>query len=571
MKSKANIKPFVRELYKGSTIHFIVILFSVIIDVILSLSIAWLMQQIFDLIADVDIGLDLFQLFLVSLIMLALLVISYLLNYISKPKFKVKGIERYKNYVFNRITKKSISAFSRENTSLYLSSLTNDIPTIKNGYLVSIFSLINCILLFIGSLVMMLFYSPLLTLIAILSLIIPIVASLLTGNKVAQATEKVSDMNEGYTASIRDALTGFTVVKSFKAELEVIKLLAKDTKRISNAESKQEKLTILVEFFSNCAGVISQFSVFLFAAFLSINGKGITSGVVIMFVQMMNYLLGPIQTIPTCIADRKSAKALIVKIATALDENVREENRSQPITLKKEIRVEDLSFSYDEEKKALNNINYSFELGKKYAIVGASGSGKSTLLNLLMSSYHNYSGKIYYDESELSDIHSSDLYDIQSIIQQNVFVFNASIRDNITMFKSFSDKDINNAIRLSGLSPLVDEKGIDYLCGENGNALSGGEKQRISIARSLLKRSQVLLVDEATASLDSETSYQVSSSILDLEGITVIEIRHDLDASILQKYDGILTLKNGSLIENGTFDELIEKKGYFYSLFTVSQ
>lgn len=152
-----------------------------------------------------------------------------------------------------------------------------------------------------------------------------------------------------------------------------------------------------------------------------------------------------------------------------------------------------------------------------------------------------------------------------------MFVFNATIQDNITMFSDFPKDRVENAIRLSGLSCVIKEKGADYLCGENGNGLSGGEKQRISIARSLIKNSQVLLVDEATASLDSETAFQVSSAILDLENVTAVVVTHALDESLLKRYDSILTLKNGAVVEEGTFDELIMNKGYFHSLFTVSQ
>lgn len=152
-----------------------------------------------------------------------------------------------------------------------------------------------------------------------------------------------------------------------------------------------------------------------------------------------------------------------------------------------------------------------------------------------------------------------------------MFVFNATIKENITMFRDFSEEQIKEAIRLSGLSTLIYEKGVDYLCGENGSGLSGGEKQRISIARSLLKKSQVLLVDEATAALDAETAYQVLSAILGLENVTSIVVTHSLDEGLLKQYDGIITLKNGVIVETGSFDELIAEKGYFYSLFTISQ
>lgn len=213
----------------------------------------------------------------------------------------------------------------------------------------------------------------------------------------------------------------------------------------------------------------------------------------------------------------------------------------------------------------------TFDAGKKYAIVGASGSGKSTLLNLLMASHGNYSGKICYDGHEVKKISSESLYDIVSMIQQNVFVFNASIRNNITMFREFPTAEVDRAIELSGLSTLIAERGEDYLCGENGSGLSGGEKQRISIARSLLKHASVLLADEATAALDAQTAHQVTDDILSLTGVTRIVVTHTLEQAALRRYDGILVLKNGRIAESGTFDALMARKGYFYALYTVSQ
>jgi len=189
----------------------------------------------------------------------------------------------------------------------------------------------------------------------------------------------------------------------------------------------------------------------------------------------------------------------------------------------------------------------------------------------MMAAQPEYQGRITYDDTELREIRSEALYEMVSVIQQNVFVFNASIRDNITMFSEFPKEEVDRAIALSGLSQLIAERGEAYLCGENGSGLSGGEKQRISIARSLLKKSQVLLVDEATAALDTQTAYQVFQAILQLQDITRIVVTHALDENLLKQYDCILTLKNGMIAEAGSFEELMQRKEYFYSLYTVAQ
>ena len=568
---KIDIRPYTRQFYKRNVIYFLFALCETLLTSVGSLLISWLIQQLVDLIGGYETGFTLLQLTMITLALIAGVAASGMISYYARPKFITRGISGYKEYVFCELTKKNISAFSGENSSTYISALTNDIQAIEKGYLWNTFVMLESLLTFIGAMALMIWYSPLLTLIAIGLSLLPLIAAILTGNKVAAEEKKVSDRNEAYTSTLKDSLSGFSVIKSFKAEAQMIRIFKENVQELAKAQCGKHKMNILVQMFGAVAGVTAQLGVFIFGAYLALSGKGITAGTTMIFVQLMNYVLSPIGTIPTCIAERKAAKALIEKIAKSLNANVREECESEHKKLERGITIKALSFGYEPEKQVLKNINCTFELGKKYAIVGASGSGKSTLLNLLMASYQDYDGAILYDDTELRTINSSNLYEIESIIQQNVFVFNATIKENITMFRDFSEDEISEAIRLSGLSALTQEKGEDHLCGENGSALSGGEKQRISIARSLLKRSQVLLVDEATAALDAETAYQVSSAILGLKNVTSIVVTHALDKGLLKQYDGIITLKNGSIAESGTFDELIAEKGYFYSLYTISQ
>lgn len=566
-----SIRPYTKQFFQGNLLHFLFSLCEILLGSIGSLAVSWLLQKLIDLIGGYDVGLSLLQFTLIAGGVILELAIAYLISYHATPRFITQGISQYREYVFHRLTRKNISAFAGENTSAYISALTNDIQAIEQGYLRDTLTLLQSLLPFIGAMALMIWYSPLLTLIAVLLSLLPLIASLLAGNRVAQAEKNVSDRNEAYTSALRDSLGGFSVIKAFQAEAQMLRIFRENVRELAKAQCAKHKTQILVQMFASIAGITAQLGVFLFGAYLAAAQKGITPGTILLFVQLMNYILSPISTIPSCLAERKAAKALVLKIANALNANVRDEIEAEPRPLARGIVVNDLSFGYAPNQPVLKNICCSFALGKKYAIVGASGSGKSTLLHLLMASYTDYEGTICYDETELRRISSRNLYAMESIIQQNVFVFNATIQENITMFRDFPQEQIQEAIRLSGLSALIEEKGTDYLCGENGSGLSGGEKQRIAIARSLLKKTQVLLVDEVTAALDAETAHQVSSAILGLDGVTCIVVTHTLEESLLRQYDGIIALKNGSIAEAGTFDSLIAQKGYFYSLFTISQ
>lgn len=562
---------YTRQFFRGNGIYLFLAMLQTITVVAANLFIAWLMQILVDTATGSSTDMNLSQIGLIAIPGLSLFLLAAFLDYISLPKFISKAMRQYKDFVFEELSKKSISAFSGENTALYLSALSNDANDIETGYLSIIFPLICDIMLFIGALIMMVWYSPILTAVAITVSFLPVLASLLTGNRMASAETAVSKTNESLTAALKDSLSGFSVIKSFRAEKAICQQFAQHVKAVAAAKCNRDRLAVILNSAGKLTGILAQFSVFFVGAWLALTGRGASAGIVMSFVQMMNYIINPIGRIPYILARRKAAFALIDKLALALNENVREEGVHIPQKLCQGIIVSDLTFSYDGEKKALSHVNATFEAGKSYAIVGGSGSGKSTLLNLLMAGYSNYEGTILYDDKELRQISSQSLYELVSLIQQNVFVFNNTLRDNVTMFHDFENESVEKALTLSGLSEFIARRGVDALCGENGCNLSGGEKQRISIARSLLRKSPVLLMDEATAALDTQTAFRVISSILDLDGLTRIVVTHALDGNILKRYDQILTMKAGHLVESGTFDELMEKKGYFYSLYTVSQ
>ena len=238
-------------------------------------------------------------------------------------------------------------------------------------------------------------------------------------------------------------------------------------------------------------------------------------------------------------------------------------------SLRGDILLDQICFSYSEGKEVLKELNLQVKEGEKLVLLGTSGSGKSSILKILMGMERAQSGTISIGGQNTVDLGEDRIFKEISYIQQEVFIFDGTIRENVSLFQNYRGEELQSVIERAGLWNLVKEKGLDYLCGENGAALSGGERQRISIARSLLRKTPILLADEITASLDKENSYLVLDTLLNIENTTEILVLHDLDSRILSRVDRICVLKNGKVEEEGNFTELLEKKGYFYALYHV--
>ena len=525
---------------------------------------SWILKEFIDLLSGQS-NFTLMELIYICLAFLVAALILTAVDYASRPSFISRAMRQYKDKAFSLLSSKNISTFRKETTSTSLSALTNDAASIENDYVSSILPICTKTVQFLGALIMMLIYSPLLTGCSLLILIIPALVSVITGKKMASIQKEVSDRNTGFVSSVTDCLSGFQVIKSFRAEKDAFRLFSEEDRKLENTKCRLHKISGLAGALGGISGLITQLGVFIVGSYLALKGGSLTAGSVLMFVNLLNFMITPLSDFPKLLAGRKASSGLIGKLASSLDLNNSTTGSESVKSVGDGISFENVSFSYDGEKNVLHDISCDLLPGRSYAVVGSSGSGKSTFLNLLTAG-----SNIRIDGKELRDISPDSLYDLMTVIQQNVFIFNSSIKDNVTMFKDFPEEKVTDALNKAHLEDLIRERGSSYLCGENGNGLSGGEKQRISIARSLLKDSSILLADEVTSALDAKTSHEVINEILDLDSMTRIVVTHTLDEATLNRYDEILVIKDGTIEEKGSFTNLMQNNGYFKALFTVA-
>lgn len=487
------------------------------------------------------------------------------------PEYLYHAANSYRNVAFKYMLKKGINSFEQDGSSAYISALINDLNSIETTYLEDMFTLAADSISFVVALIMLLVQSVPLTLVAIAASILPLIISVKLGGALGEIQKRSSEKASEFIAQVSDLVKGFPLIKAYGASKAALKLFKADNSALETTKRERRRTSTFINILSWSAFGLSQWAVLIAGTYLCITNQGVTPGVILMATLLMNYISLPLQTIPPILAARKASNDLISKFADLLASNKESEGADELNTVEHGITVSGLSFAYEEDAPVLRNITVEFAPKKSYAIVGASGSGKSTLFNLLMGGYLTYQGNIFYDGLELKGINKKSLYQNVSLVQQENFLFNASIQDNITMFGNHPEDAIMDACRRAGLAEFIEKNGLDYRCGEGGSNLSGGERQRVCIARSLLKGSKVLLLDEATSALDHATADQIISSITNLTDTTRIVITHNLEEAQLTKFDEILVMKDGRLVEKGTFDELMAHNDYFKALYTLEQ
>ena len=524
-------------------------------------------------IVDIFASGDSDKFLIITISSISLIIVMFLTEYIDGLVMSsyIKNTVNYlRTDIFSKIINKDIKDFSLDNSGKYISILYNDLKIIEDNFFNNLFQVISCFISFIISLVVLFSISPTIVIfISIFGVLGFIIPNALSKKLVIQKNEYSQNL-EQVTSITKDLFSGFEVIKGFNISNKINEIFKTASTNVETSKKKYSILEGIIRGFSLSFSVTIYLGVLLLGGYFMYK-KSITVGTAIIIIQLSTHIVGPVKLSISLINQIRSVAMIADKIEKILEDTHDDFENTKLENFSKSICIENLNFSYTEERKALDNINLTFDKNKKYAIVGESGSGKSTLIKLLMRYYNDYEGKISIDNLNIKNIYSSDLYKNISMIQQNIFMFDDSIKENIRLYSNHDDKDILDACKRSGLDKLLNKlpNGINSLVGENGNKLSGGEKQRIAIARALINNTQILILDESTSALDNETAYNLENSLLNLENLTLITVTHKLIKNILNRYDEIIVMKNGKIIEKGNFEDLINIKGYFYSLYTI--
>ena len=496
------------------------------------------------------------------------------LNFISfqlRNKLVRKIMSGYKNKVFQSILDRDYREFSKETSGKFISILTENMKKIEQDYLHQYFNISKNLSLMIFSLIAMFIGNWFLTLLVIIVSIIAMLISGFIGKKSAFIQNRVMIAEQTYLAKIKDIIAGFLVIKSFNVKEAIYQDYSYVSENLEEIYFIKGKFDVLSNIISQLSGMIVFLVAFGGGMYLVFNGYT-SIGSVTAIVQLVNFVVMPVNEVGMGITKFREGQVTLeafeVQDVPEFQTGKTKEYFNEVITFS------NVDFSYpNTEGKIFNHLSLKIQKGEKIAIVGRSGSGKSTLLNLLLRFYEVTSGHILIDNQDLQDISIESLYNLMTVVQQDVYIFDDTLKANITLNQSFTEYDIKQAVQHSGLESYVleNELGLQVLCGENGSNLSGGQKQRLSIARALIRKTPILLLDEATSSLDNQVTTEIENSILKIQDLTALVVTHKLNELILKKYDRILFMKDGSIVEDGSFDELMDRKGEFYKMFKFSE
>ena len=537
-----------------------------------SLVLPWKSKALLD---DVVPNKDFDQLFnlllLVGLAILVQAVTSFLLTKILSVQAQYL-ISELRAQVQKKVLSLPISFFDNTKSGALVSRIMNDVEGVRNLIGTGLVQMVGGTLTAVISLVLLIRISPSMTLFVLVPVAIFGVIALKAFGYIRPIFRKRGVINAEVTGRLTETLAGVRVIKAFNAEEQENIVFEKGVERLFQNVKKSLTATAFMTSSSTFLLGIASTGIMGIGGYKIMMGD-LTVGDFLSFTLFLVFMIAPIVQMSNIGSQLTEALAGLDRTEELMNMTAEEDNDERTIMLEKivgHLEFNDVSFSYEAGKEVLHNISFTAPAGSVTALVGSSGSGKSTIAGLSATFLNPKSGMVSIDKQDLSKVNLNSYRKHLGVVLQDEFLFEGTIRENIMFPRpNATEKELQNAVKAAYVNEFTDrfDDGLDTLIGERGVKLSGGQRQRLAIARAILANPKIIILDEATSSLDTESEALIQKSLTELiKDRTTIVIAHRL--STIRQADQILVIEAGHIIERGNHDELIAKQGRYYDLYT---
>lgn len=474
------------------------------------------------------------------LLMITLLVLPFqLLLVFSKAMYKRKAVTNLKWYYINEVFYQDISSFHSENAANHISAMTNDVNTIENNYVEGVYEVAYGVASFLVGIAVIAYVNPVILVVGAGFGVLSAVLSSILGKPVQKHHSQRSILFGNYTVYIKEFLGAFQIIKANNLSSKVKCDFEVKSKAIQDKGYVIDKIFTFISALQNLMMTLLMFGIVGFSVYMALKGE-ITFGGVILVVNNMEKTMFPLSQIGEWMPKIISTKGLFEKLDQGLKREEHNEEILEVDAFRESFRFESVAFGY-EEKSIFEDVDLEFKKGGKYLLVGPSGGGKSTLLRLLRKYVKPNGGRMLIDGNDIAHIKKASFYKLISNVEQQVFLFEDTLKNNIALHKECTDEALERAIHRAGLDDFVlnHPDGVNRMILDNGKNISGGERSRIAIARGLLQEAQIIFLDEAFASLDETVAKEIEMTLLSLKDITVFNVSHVIFDETKKKYDQI--------------------------------
>ena len=553
-----------QSIYKKNRYKFLISLIPVIIVGIMAPMRSYIMQLLID-------SSNYKELLEKCLIAAVFSVGVFIFEWICKKSqaIVVRDIEKdLRNHLMQKLFYISANQFEKKGLAYYLSKFTTDIGIILNDGVNNVYGMIMQFVFAVVAVIYLLCVEPFVLLIVAAVSFVQFAVPNILKKKIASSRKEYTEALEVYLDGIKSDLGGHKVIRTFGAVEQILGKQKKLSDFVCRKNEDSSKTLYwaqaLASFVNNAAFLVVLGSCMFFVA-----AGRITVGEIVAITNMMNFVLTPCKTIAGGMIQLRAMEKVKAELEALLEQDSENDNKENIEQNIKKISLDNVGQKIS-DNFSLDKLTMTFEKGKKYAIVGKSGSGKSSIIKLLTEYGPDYTGRVLIDGHELSGLNKESIMHVSPVCYQQTYIFSDTVFNNVTLYQDYSKDEVIEALRKAGIYDTIQKLpgGVDEKIQENGKNFSGGELQRIALARLFLRNKTMTFLDEITSGLDNATAYEIEKRLLD-EHMTIISITHRYNKALMQKYDEIIVMCAGKVVERGKFDELMGKEGEFFNLYKI--